>query len=270
MPQGHPVEIPLDKDSGYELNPGDVIEGVIEANPNIDVCIKDQSRKVVEDLGRIGQTDFKYEAETHGTHYVVIYKCRSLGYCDYKLKYRIIPPISPGEQETEDQEEDQEMFEESGKLPGGHSAKIPIELNQGETLQGTIIIQHASNIGGAKLYITDAADDVVEDFGRVSEGSFTFTPETSGAYTITIKNPNMVVGSAFSLTYTTVPSTPGSIPEPSLKPVPEPSPEPLPEPSPSSSSNGGNIMPKIIIGVIWGVALTFIIRLVMKEWSRNN
>lgn len=95
MSEGHPVTIPLDKDNGYELNPGEIVEVVISSSPNIDACIKDPSGAVVKDFGRIGQANSQYTIETRGIHYLVIYKCRSLLYCDYSLRYRIKPPNQP-------------------------------------------------------------------------------------------------------------------------------------------------------------------------------
>jgi hypothetical protein len=95
MSEGHPVTIPIDKGDGYELSQGEIIEGVIEASPDIDVCIKNPSGAIVEDLGRIGQTNFQYTVETGGIHYIVFYNCHSILYCDYTLRYRILPPPTP-------------------------------------------------------------------------------------------------------------------------------------------------------------------------------
>ena len=102
-----------------------------------------------------------------------------------------------------------EQVEESGKLPGGHSARIEIELNEGEVIQGTILIWNASTIGGARFYFEDAVGNIVRDFGRVSERNFEFAPQSPGRYTAVIKNPNPVVSSGYTLTYNII-SSPGA------------------------------------------------------------
>ena len=77
-------------------------------------------------------------------------------------------------------------FMYSGELAGNEVISFPIELNPSESVEGTI----TGGLGGLAVYIQDSEGDIAQDLGRVFHSNFTFTAQTSGTYTLIIKEPS--------------------------------------------------------------------------------
>ncbi len=74
-------------------------------------------------------------------------------------------------------------FVYSGELSGNDLISFPIELKLSERVEGTI----TGGLSGLAVYIQDSEGTKVEDLGLVFHSSFTFVAQTSGTYTLIIK-----------------------------------------------------------------------------------
>jgi hypothetical protein len=146
----------------------------------------------------------------------------------------------------------------SGKIHTTVPVRINVQLNAGDTLQGSIVITYGDMIGGAEFYIEDVSGTTVCNFGRVKDSrNFQCTAKTTGLHTIVINNPSITYAAYYELTYDIIPGPPPN-PTPTPTPTPEPAPAPTPVIQPPSvltfSSNPGIITPGDTATLSWSVS----------------
>jgi uncharacterized coiled-coil protein SlyX len=74
----------------------------------------------------------------------------------------------------------------SGEISAFDTLPIQINLKQFEKVEGKI----SGGIQGLIVYIQDPGGETIEDLGRISLSNFAFTAQTSGIFTIVIKEPS--------------------------------------------------------------------------------
>jgi hypothetical protein len=79
-----------------------------------------------------------------------------------------------------------EPFVYSGNISGGGTLSFPISMKQFEKVEGKV----SGGLQGLVVYIQDPEGGMVIDLGLVSRSNFTFTAQTSGIFTIVIKEPS--------------------------------------------------------------------------------
>lgn len=86
---------------------------------------------------------------------------------------------------------------ETGRLVGGQTIAIPIELKQFEGIR----CQVETNTGRVIIAINNPIGMPVQNFGQVSEVSYGFTAASSGTYYVVISNPSGINRVFYTLTY---------------------------------------------------------------------
>jgi len=76
------------------------------------------------------------------------------------------------------------QFVYSGEILGGEEVSIPIGLKKSEEVEGKIT---GGGLSGLEVYIKDPGGSIVKDLGRTIRSNFTFTAQTSGIFTVVIK-----------------------------------------------------------------------------------
>jgi hypothetical protein len=79
-----------------------------------------------------------------------------------------------------------EPFVYSGEISAFDTLSIQISLKQFEKVEGKI----SGGIQGLIVYIQDPGGETIEDLGRISLSNFAFTAQTSGIFTVVIKEPS--------------------------------------------------------------------------------
>ncbi len=94
--------------------------------------------------------------------------------------------------------------EKSGKLVGGHSDVIPIQISLGQMIEGNLISP------GEPLEVTieNAKGKKVQDYGSIKNGSFSYAAPENGEYYLIIANPNAITVRAreYTITWTIIPT----------------------------------------------------------------
>jgi hypothetical protein len=79
-----------------------------------------------------------------------------------------------------------EPFVYSGDIAGGDTLSIQISMKQFEKVEGKI----SGGLQGLVVYIQDPKSGIVKDLGLIFQSNFTFTAQTSGIFTVVIREPS--------------------------------------------------------------------------------
>jgi len=80
----------------------------------------------------------------------------------------------------------QEVLEERGGVARGYSDRIPIQLKDGEMVEGEMIAERDP----LRLSIDDFSGKTIHDFGIGPRGGFYYVAETEGQHYLVVTNPD--------------------------------------------------------------------------------